>query len=465
MPPDVATSNGTGPKEAIERKLTGDPLTLGYTPTLPMWAMYTDASYLPQIYILRDIELMVTHPIVKSALEYYKGGLAGLGDEIEVEAQDSQVEEFVTAHCRKFWENGMPKIQGGYEYGWIGVENNYEFRNDLLCWKECLQFSPRDVYLLTQEHKPVGVRVKNVAEKGDVDLWTATEDVPAKGLWYGHNPRHNRYYGQSQILGAWRPWRRLAWKDAAETVTDTGVYRFAYAGPVVYYPDEDLQVEAGPGQRPPGTTLDSQGRPRRFARDIARFIAEQYKAGAGVGLPSENYPPEMGGGPKWKLDLPQSTINVDGLIAYVKYLQDQIWYGVGVPPELQQAAETGSGYSGRKLPLEAFLMQQQKVGNAILELFLDQVLRPLVRWNFGPQALFMAKLPKILKMTRQDATGASTDQNAPQGQQGGPGNNPERPDQVAGPVSLPGTPTPPGVSMSLHDDRVRRIVEAIRRVA
>jgi hypothetical protein len=272
-------------------------------------------------------------------------------------------------------------------------------------------------------------------------------------------------------MGAWRAWRRLAWKDAAETVMEAGIYRFAYAGVIIYYPQEDLQSQPNI----PGTTLDSQGRPRRYSRDIARFIAEQFKSGAGVGLPSDSYPPEMGGGPKWKLELPKSTLNIAGLIEYVKYLQDQISFGIGVPPELLAAAETGSGYSGRKLPLQAFLMGQQRIADRILKMFLTQVVNPLIRWNFGTAAKYTAKVGNILKETSQTMTGAQT---APD----------MRPDQVPGPMPAAGeaagmpqmSPAPGTGSFSLHNrlvpaymlpaqreitERVLRIAEKIRRAA
>ena len=459
-----ATTNGAGSalKEELEKTLTAEPLTLGYKPTLPMWAMYTDASYLPQIYILRDIELMLTHPKVMSALDYYKGGLSVA--ETETTANSPEIQSFVEQHVERFWELGVTQIQGGYEYGWIGLEPTYRESQNYLIWDSLIQFSPRDVFLLTQDFAPIGVRVKNVPNKGNVDLWMGTEDVPAKGLWYAHRPRHNRYYGQSQLLGAWRPWRRLAWKDGAETVTDTGCYRFAFCGPLIRYPEEDLQIATNTPATPPGTTLDSQGRPRRYARDIARFIAEQFKAGAGIGLPSTNYPPEQGGGSKWDAEFPTSALDVQGLIAYVKYLEDQISYGIGVSPELLQAAETGTGYSGRKLPMEAFLMQQQRIANAILSLFVEQILRPLVRWNFGTQAVFQAKVKNILKGQRQDASGAATADQDPD----------MRPDQVPGPVPpKKGAPIQVQgqqqgqVPLSLVEsiDRIKSIAEKIRRSA
>jgi hypothetical protein len=438
-------------------------LTTGYQPTLPIWAMYTDAAYLPQLYILRDIELMLTHPIVNAALGYHRGGLAGA--QIVAESEVPEVQEFAQDHCDRFWERGLPIVQKGDEYGWLGSEPIYAEEKGYLVWKGLLPFAPLDTTLLTAAHKMVGMRVKNVAEKGSVDLWAASPDIPCKGLWYAHNPRWHRFYGRSQLFGAWRPWRRLAWKDGAESVVDLGIYRYGVPPIAVKYPEEDLQVSATAGTQPPGTTLDSQGKPRRYARDLARFIAEQLKSGAGVGLPSSKYPTDQGGGDKWGLEVPKTTLNVTGLIEYVKYLQDQICYGIGVPPELLAAAETGSGYSGRKLPMESFLMQQQKIANAILELFVLQILRPLVRWNFGPNVMVKASVKNLLERTRQMATGASV---AAPGAMGGAGNNPDRPDQVAGPnPPVPGGPPAgqPMLSLGVVSDRIKRIAEAIRRAA
>jgi hypothetical protein len=399
--------NGSFPtnRSEVAGRLTGDPLTEGYRPTLPYWAYFT-ADMMPQYYLMRDVELMLIHPVVRSALEYFKSGIAGAefwggpnpddpddhkGLPISL---DSRVSRFVIEQCFRFWDRGVPGLQGGYEYGWIGGENLYvqDESSGQLYWDGLLQFSPRDVYLLTVNSHPVGIRVKQVANRpqdmptdtqaaGMADLWLSSRDVPAKGLWYAHNPRYSRYFGQSQLLGAWRPWRRLAWKDGAEANVDLGFYRHWCRGPIIRYPEEDIQ----PGANAPGvaTTLDSQGRPRRYARDMARQIAEWYKSGAGIGLPSTKYPNEMGSGDKWGAEFPESTLNVTGGIGYIRHLWDQIRYGVGVAPELMEASESGGGFNGRMVPLYAFLEQQQHIADALLLLFVQQVLIPLVRWNFG----------------------------------------------------------------------------------
>jgi hypothetical protein len=403
----MAGTNGTAvlnkeppKKDRMAEVLTSEPLTTGYKATIPLdtiWGL--DGS--PWFWFRRDIENMLTHPIVLNALNNYKAGIAGA--EFDCKSESDVVTKFCLEQVQRYWDIGVPQLQGGYDYGWIGAENLYDDVDGLLSWNGMNHFSPADTFLLTQGSIPVGVRVKHVKDKGPVDLWMASGSVPSKAMWYAHNPRWNLFYGQSQLFGAWRPWRRLAWKDGAESTIDMGVYRHAFAGPIVYYPEEDLQ---GPNPGSGNTTLDSNGNPRRFARDMARQMAEQLKTGAGVGFPSTCYPDGAAGAgkKKWEIELPKSVLNVAPLVEYINYLIDQIYRGVGVPPELIQAAETGSGYSGRRIPLEAFLDSQQHIGDRFLRLFVEEVLRPLVLWNFGP-VKFDIKLRRLIETKNKASAG------------------------------------------------------------
>ncbi len=484
MTPTAAPSaNGTTRAE-LKDQLVGEPLAEGYRPTLPGWAYGAGGETMPQLYLQRDIELMNIHPVCRSALEFFKGGISSV--EFDIRCDQPEAAGFIDSQCQRYWDVGVPKLQGGYEYGWIGCESLYTDKDGALEWQGFKQFSPRDVFLLTQDRTPVGVRVKSVPGRekdqhegpgrgaGSVDLWLASSQVPAKGVWYAHNPRYSLYYGQSQYLGAWRPWRRLAWKDGAETNLDSGFYRAFYAGIYIRYPNEDLQTaQAGT----PATIADSQGNPRRYSRDVARQIAEQFKSGGTVGVPSENYHTEQGGGPKWEVKQLEMSVNVEQGVTYIKHLWDQIRYGVGVPPELMEAAETGSGYTGRAIPLEAFLGQQQRIADALLALFVNQVLRPLVLWNFGP-IKWDVKVKPLLETKSRDKQ-AQANQGAPpqpgmeQPQQPGGSPFPEaQPGGLRQPGMAPGTPPVGGWGgFSLGDytpglERVRQIAQhVLRRVA
>lgn len=466
--PGPPASNGQLPRNDLEELLIGEPLTQGYRSSLPLWLL-EGSDWLPQMFLMRDVELMNLHPMCFSVLEYFKGGLSGAefegpSDPTQPDAppkpvsEQPEVADFVIEQCKRFWDRGVPGVQEGYIYGWVGCENMYHIENGLLCWDYLSQFCPRDSYLLTLDRNPVGVRVKNIRKDseassiGEVDLFLGTEDVPAKGLWYAHRPRWGNFYGQSQYLSAWRPWRRLAFKDGAEQVLDAAFYRFGFNGPVGRYPEEDMQSSA----MLPGTQLDSQGRPRRYARDVMRQICEWVKAGAAVGLPSTKYPPEQGGDYKWSLDFPTQSFAGDSILAYIKYLLDQICHGIGVPPELLTSAETGSGYSGRSIPLEAFIQGQQRIADAILHMFIVQVLRPLVRWNFGPQATFDVKVADLLA-TKRKKNGFEEDKGKGAQPPGGEVGQRGEPPAATPQATPPETPIP----FSLDEDNVRRIARRI----
>ena len=111
---------------------------------------------------------------------------------------------------------------------------------------------------------------------------------------------------------------------------------------------------------------------------------------------------------------------------YDDNLKNQIAYGIGIPPELIEAAETGSGYSGRAIPLEGYLNGQQDNAREILYEWKWQIGDPLVLIEFGKEEWFEVEVESILE------TRLKQGQEAQQGQQQG------------GPPGMPGQPGAPG---------------------
>jgi hypothetical protein len=190
----------------------------------------------PQITLRRDTEFMLMYPIVSNGMDYYRSGIAGAkfwggpdhanpdnpaGKPI---SPDDRVSQFVLAHCERFWQRGKMQ-EGGYPYGWGAGEHVYKDVGGMLCWSHLRDFFPYDASILTLSHQPVGVRVKNIRERPSIDLHFASGSIPAKAAWYAHRPRFGQHYGRSQLLGAWLPWRMLAWRDGMDQVINAAVYR------------------------------------------------------------------------------------------------------------------------------------------------------------------------------------------------------------------------------------------------
>lgn len=430
--PDTQTieANGQAPPQMasraeVEERLTR-PLAEGYQPTLPLWALGVGDDPIPQGWFLRDVERMMIHSHIRRCLEIYASGISGAetwggidpnlpaegNPGLPICAENPEAGAFIQKQVSRFWDRGVPRLQkAGYPYGWACGENLFRNEGDGLEWDDLNEFSPVDSFLLTLKNErdadvPVGARITQIRPgakgKGSVDLWFATEDIPAKALWYTHNPRCHRFYGQSQALGAWKDWKRCATKGGAEMILDAGFFRLGYRAPVIRYPDEDLQVTSPV----PGTQMDSQGRPRRPARDMARQIAEQIQAGAAMGMSSKKYPTDQGGDYMW--DIQDWGYDFDGshLIAYVEHLLKRISEGCGTPHEVIEAMEGGGGFSGRNIPVEAWFYVQQQIADAFLTLFCRQVLRPLVRWRFGP-VRWSIECKNLLETRRKAQAGGS----------------------------------------------------------
>jgi hypothetical protein len=426
----------------LEDLLT-DTLTPGYKPSLPATTFWNpDGS--PNIYVYRDLEAMLTHPTIVQSLQMYDSGIYGA--EFEAECKRPEVTDFILKMVERFWDRAIRKTQMAYRWGWMGAETIYEVEEGFLKFDQLKDFAPRDVKVLTIDDQYVGVRVKRGDRvTGNIDLWGPREIedeserilaaiareptcTPAKGFWYAHNVRYSQWYGVTQLVGSWYPWKRLAGPNGAETVIDGGVYRFAYMGPIIRYPAEDYQRARSQGGGTPAM---------EWARDRARQMGESLKAGATVALSSSKYPTDQGGHYKWELEWPDHTINVDPLINYAKMLKDEISYGIGVPPELMQAADTGSGYSGRRIPLDAFLMHQQSNADLILRAFKEQILDGLIAWNFGPDIQYEVKVKSLLKTKSQQTAG----QEKPQ-QPGLNQNDPNQPKPMFQSVLSPKKPEP-----------------------
>lgn len=408
-----------------ERVLTGAPMSLGYKPMTP-WTYWGDDGAPALWEVLRRIEAMRVHPICAIAMSYYMSAIYPA--EFEVKASSSEAGSLGLSMIRRFWSRDLRRAQLHYEYGWNAYEVAYEVKQGYLMPKALLDFSPIDVQVLTRRNEYIGVQVRNGDGEGDtLQLWAGQRQLPAKGLWLTHNRRHHRWYGQTQYLAAYKPWFELAARDGAEEVICNAIYRFGYAGPIVRFPQGSEKAKR--------TTA---GEDRQDFRDKAQLSADSMKTGVGIALNSAVYP---GTNVRlWDVEFPDHTIDVSGLITFDEAWCKRIFFGIGTPPEILEASETGSGYSGRNVPKEAFFVAQQYNAEEILQPYIEHVVNPCLRWNLGPKHWIEAKVKPLLKSQVQQAAGMPGQDGQQQpGQPGAqPGGAPQQPGQ---PPTSPAAPS------------------------
>jgi hypothetical protein len=398
--PFLASPNEAQKREA-QRVLT-DRVVEGYRPTLPGADFWGESGTPALSRMMQDVEAMVAHPRVSHALEYFKAGIANATIEVE-DASSPEVGEFAAAEAMRFWSKCRRPAQRSYEYGRGGGELIYQEEGGLLRLVALEAFSGLDCVPLVRGSRYVGMRVNG--SEGRNDLWGPTAGLPAKGWWHAHDRRYSRWYGVPRLYASWRPWRRLAGKDGAEDIVDGGVYRFAFQPPIGRYPPDDNTPTE------PGGVFFSN-------RDKMREMLENLKAGGVVAMSSL----QQDGVYRWDVKWPEGSLDVGGLMAYTDSLEKAISLGCGVPPELIEASEVGSGYSGRAIPLEAFYVVQQGHAEDLLDSLYRQVILPLLRWNFGPGAWARLKVADLLKSRMKAMKDAAAPAQGPGG--GQPGEQP-----------------------------------------
>lgn len=399
-----------------EEVLTGDAVATTYRPSLSDNWFWSGDGTLPALsQVLRDVEAMRAHPRCISAMGYYKAGIANAKIKI-TKASSPEVADWALKEFSKFWQRGMPVAQASYDYGWSGLEASYEVQEGKMTFASLDEFRAWDVRPAFRKVDYAGIRVENIhpahvesvpgivgVYPGHVDL-CGPDEGPAKAFWMLHNKRHHPWFGFTQYFGAWRPWRFLAGRDACEANINAAVYRVSVPPLIVRAPREASKVD---------------GKDLTPGMAKARQMAEELRAGAAVALSNEK---DDKGDYKWAVEWPVSAFDVDPLINVSDHWEKLISLGIGVPPELMEASETGSGYSGREIPLEGFFAGQQQNAHAMAFAWKWQIGDPLCKWNHGDDAWFEMEVEPLLMTRMKDLQGLQQPQ-----QPGQPGQQPGQP--------------------------------------
>jgi hypothetical protein len=187
-----------------------------------------------------------------------------------------------------------------------------------------------------------------------------------------HNRRFNNYYGQSAIKRVYKNWRL---KESVLEMWNVALDR--YGTPVVY-----AVVPNGLT----GKTIADPGAPGGFRPETIGDSAEGAIGNihTGTGLVLEQP------GPNDKITLGTLTTGNnfgDSFISAVSYFNKAIYRGLLIPGLLLHEQENGSLGSGgtAAIHFEVFKMMLRSMFAEIVEPFVEQVIGPLVRINFGEQ--------------------------------------------------------------------------------
>lgn len=365
-------------------------------------------------------------PIAAAELGYKEGGEWQSG----VRAKDPKVAAFVQGTVERFWYRDLWKVLEAQKWGWSAAEVMYRVVDDKIVYDRILY---RDAYvtqaLTNKAGKVAGVRFRgaDMNGNGDVDL-----RIP-RALWHPYMPHSESPYGTPALLGSYSPWADKWFEGGALDVRRLFMRKDSYRGGRMRYP--------------PGTTnIDGKGEVPN--RDIAREIVEQMLAGNVETLPSVY---DMNGNLLWAIEDAAVASNPQHILQFPKDLDVEMLRGIGVPDDVLTSEGSGA-WQGKQVPMLAFYANLNLWVAMLLENFIEQVVEPLVFWNFGAVE-FSARMKPLEEQAfdrmnsapENEGGGEPMPPGMPPGQEG-----PPMPDE--GPMPpMPGPPGPPPQRMSLEE--------------
>lgn len=386
--------------EQVKDQLAGPPKTAGYRAPLAYYPAWYSTGW--GNFTLGIVDSMKDDPVVKLALGYKKEPIAIA--EFEVQCPNPAVKHYIEETLHRFWSASLGTALEAMDYGFSVGENIYDEEDGLLKFNKIARIHPRDAIPWDRRGVLDKVQVNGVKDAtGPVFLESARIDRPSKCWWMVYDAQYHPYYGRSILRSPWWPWRLKTMEDGGMEIIFKWAYKHSLSCQIIRHPDGLIDG--------PGGTMQMQ--------DLARVMIQNVKSGSVLTLNSDR---DDKGNYLWDI---QNWAKVEGrateLLEYIEFLNKEIMRGLLIPDEVIAHHQATGGYSRSQVAMTAFFVAAQRDANHVLEVFLDSVLKPSVKLNFG-DVRFTAKLKPILPPDPQaqagmqgQATGAPVPGQAPPG--------------------------------------------------
>jgi len=349
---------------------------------------------------------MLFDPVVRFGLNVRNSAISCA--EVEVTGASEAVVSFVKKQWEFLWGKYSSKLAHTKRYGYGGYEVVYRQRAGQLLIDGLREFSPIDCRPLLVRGDIVGVSVKT-ANFGKTRL------IAPRGLLCTFDAEFNDPYGRSILRRSYSPWWEKWMDGGAVKVSRLRMIKDAYIGDTLTYPMNQKIV------LPDGTEVPW--------RDIIRELGENRLAGGIMALPALF---DGQGRELVKYTAAHDTGRPEGIWQWVTNLDVNIWRGMDVFEEVIKASETGSGYSGRSVPLMMFLGACNDEVTELDEAIDRQVLRPLVWLNFGGDPEYSIAPKDLVETFAKKTQGNAMGGGAMGGTGGGQPRQPGQPKEAAG---------------------------------
>lgn len=337
-----------------------------------------------------EAERMRWDPQIQLGLRILRAPLYGVT--WKVHADKESTGRWIDRELSHVWNTLLPRIVRSMEYGVAVGETTYKARRIngkvRVHFHEFQELHPRDARPLVWNEglragKVAGLHVSGVTGSGSIYL------DRLHTFWFKGETEFSEWWGRPRLAGAYEPWLEKRGRHGAIDSRRLFYKKCAFRGPRIRYPI---------GQTNMGTAAE----PRLVSnQDVARELVEKFENGGVLALPNVQ---DDQGNYLWSWEDSASFPDVAGLLDYPKQLDREILIGLGIPPELVEAATVGSGYSGRAIPAQVFFCSMDELASIMLEAIDKQIIRPLVRLNFG-RCGYQIKADSLAKLVANTGPG------------------------------------------------------------
>jgi hypothetical protein len=376
--------------EVTERK------TKGYRPTVLNGATWPNLLDGKPVFTYQQAERMRRDPQIDFGLRILRAPLYQVS--FSTECQYENVGAFIDFEMARIWQENIRKFARQFEFGVSIGETT--FRNEVTntfgqIWRydRLDEVHPRDATPLEINGEFCGFRLRggryDDSTKSTADNRTSDDILAPHAFWYaGENAEFGSYWSRPRMANALEPFLESSGRTGAKDSRRLWFKKCAFRGGLIRYPIGETNV--GTDANPIIKNND----------ELAREIVEKFENGGTLAMPNTVDPTT--GNYLWVWEPPGTNGEADGILEYPKHLNDEMLMGMGIPPEIVRAAETGSGYSGRSIPAIVFFTSLDEVVMTLLKAIDDCIIRPLVNINFGEGIKYRIIPSSLRSMVKTD---------------------------------------------------------------
>lgn len=353
-----------------------------------------------------EIPRILTDPVVQFGLNQLVGPLTIV--EWDIKAKTPEVAKFVENTAKKFWRRTAPLLAFNYfAHGFApGVHQFDQSEEGEFRYEGCRWVDPRDATAVRwtggkDKGKLAGFRLIAGLD-GTEDEDTVTAPFAA---WYaGLGATAGLLYDTSRLSRIYRAWLEKNTRGGVLNSRQLYFRTHAFRGQVIYHPPGDLD----PNDPSKGSN-----------RDYGLYIADTLENGSSAVFPDIRTPGEGRNEPAWRIQPIEGNASAAiNILEYAQEVDREILLGLGIPPEVVEAAETGSGYSGRQIPFQAFMTNMDLLVGPMVGV-IEPAIRALVGHNYDGAEFTIDTIPLAETVKRQNDPNAKSavGNMAPGGQQ------------------------------------------------